>query len=100
MKIELLSFDGCPNTAIIERRLVMAAHRLGLGDLVVDRIEVTGPEAAERLAFIGSPSLRIDGRDPFSTGDEPVGFACRVYSGPDGLSGSPTVDQLVEALAP
>lgn len=54
---------------------------------------------AEELGFIGSPTVLVDGRDPFARGGEPVAMACRVFRTPDGLAGSPTVEQLVEALS-
>ena len=96
--IELLYFDGCPNTAVAEERLHTALYRVGRSEVLVNRIEVDGPEDAERLGFTGSPTIRVNGADPFATGAEKVGFACRVYAGPDGLSGSPTVEQLMEVL--
>lgn len=99
MTIEFLYFDGCPNSAIAEERLRTALHESGRGEVPVDRIEVTSPEDADRLGFTGSPTIRVNGRDPFATGQEQVGFACRVYAGPDGLSGSPTVEQFMEVLA-
>jgi hypothetical protein len=34
-----------------------------------------------------------------AVGGEPVGLACRVYRTPEGLGGSPTVEQLVEVLS-
>jgi type IV secretory pathway TraG/TraD family ATPase VirD4 len=56
------------------------------------------PEDAERLGFIGSPTVLVDGSDPFATPGAPIGLACRVYVTPEGLAGSPTLDQLMEAL--
>ena len=98
MTIDLLYFDGCPNSAVAEERLRAALHRTGRGDVAVNRVHVDGPEHAERLGFTGSPTVRVNGNDPFATGDETVGYACRVYAGPDGPSGSPTVEQLMEVL--
>ena len=57
------------------------------------------PEEAERLAFIGSPTILVDGRDPFASGNEPSALACRVFTTPDGRAGCPTVEQLVEVLS-
>ena len=99
MTIELLYFDGCPNSAVAEERLRAALHRVGRGDVVVDRVHVYSPEHAERLGFTGSPTIRVNGHDPFATGNENVGYACRVYAGPGGRSGSPTVEQFMEVLA-
>ena len=99
MTIEILYFDGCPNSGVVEQRLRAALDELGRKGATVNRIEVADPEDTERLEFTGSPTVRINGRDPFATGDEKVGFACRVYPGPDGLSGSPTIEQFIEVLA-
>lgn len=49
--------------------------------------------------FIGSPTILIDGRDPFATSDERPELARRVFSTPDGRSGSPTLGQLLEVLS-
>ncbi len=56
------------------------------------------PEEAERTGFRGSPSILIDGADAFADPDAPVGLSCRVYQTPHGPTGSPTLDQLREAL--
>jgi hypothetical protein len=65
-------------------------------DPVLEQVET--PEDAERLRFVGSPTILIDGRDPFGGPEENFGMSCRVYQTPDGLAGSPTLDQLRAAL--
>jgi len=95
--IELLYFPECPNWEVAAQRLDEVAEALGVG--VVRHIVGTDAEA-ERVGFRGSPTILIDGRDPFARGDEPVGLSCRVYRTPEGLAGAPTVEQLVAALAP
>lgn len=99
MEVELLYFDGCPNWTVADERLAQALIATGRDDITVQRRRVASAEEADRVGFTGSPTIRIDERDPFSTGGERVGLACRVYLTPDGLSGSPTVDQLVEVLS-
>src|SRR3546814_7368074 len=37
-------------------------------ELALERVE--SPEDAERLRFVGSPTILIDGRDPFGGGEE------------------------------
>jgi hypothetical protein len=59
---------------------------------------VDSSEQAERLEFRGSPTVLVDGRDPFAEGDEPVGLSCWVYPTADGYRGAPTRAQLREAL--
>jgi hypothetical protein len=51
------------------------------------------------VGFRGSPTVLVDGRDPFADRQAPVGLSCRVYSTPEGLAGAPTVAQLIEVLA-
>ena len=95
MKLELLYFDECPNWRTAAERLDAIAARRGL---VVQRRLVTTPEEAEAERFRGSPTILVDGRDLFATGDESFGLACRVYQTPDGPAGSPTTEQLEAIL--
>lgn len=98
MEVTLLYFDGCPTWRVADERLTRALALVGAPDTPVTRRQVTTPEAAERLAFRGSPTVLIDGRDPFAAPDAPVGLACRMYVTPQGLAGAPTVEQLAAAL--
>jgi len=93
--IELQYFEGCPHWEVADARLrkVTAGRDVELGHRLI-----TTSEEAEAHQFRGSPSILIDGRDPFASGDEPVGLSCRVYQTPDGPAGAPTVEQLEAAL--
>ena len=95
--VTLLYFDGCPNWHETEERLAEALAVAG-SSATVRRVEVATPEDAERLSFRGSPTVLVDGVDPFAEDDDPVGLSCRVFRTPDGLRGAPTVQQLVAAL--
>jgi hypothetical protein len=99
MEVRLLYFDGCPNWTVAEERLRSALVSLGHGDVPIQRIQVETDEDAERLAFFGSPTILVDGRDPFASGTERPALACRGFTTPDGRAGSPTVAQLVEVLS-
>ena len=99
MRVELQYFDGCPNWTVADERLTEALRTVGHDDVSVERRRVETVEEAEELGFLGSPTIRIDGTDPFASGSEQVGLACRVYATPAGLSGSPTTTQLVEVLS-
>jgi hypothetical protein len=46
--------------------------------------EVSTDADAQREAFIGSPTIRVDGRDVQPLPDEPIGLSCRVYRTGDG----------------
>ena len=67
--------------------------------MVVRHRLVTTVEEAERLHFRGSPTILIDGVDPFADPDAPVGSACRLYRNDSDVAGAPTVDQLRAAMA-
>jgi hypothetical protein len=95
MRVELMYFEDCPNWKRVDERLLTLATERGLH---VKRRLVRTQEEAEALGFRGSPTILVDGRDPFANGDEPFGLACRVYDTPDGSAGSPTFEQLQSAL--
>lgn len=97
MDIDLLFVPRCPNRAIARQRLDRALARAGLAAVVRER-EVRSGEEASRLGMRGSPTLLIDGRDPFPGAAEPATLSCRLYRGDAGLSGAPSVEQLVVAL--
>ena len=97
MEITLQYFDGCPNWKITDDRLaVIAAER---PEITVTHRLVESVDEAERVAFHGSPSVLIDGVDPFAGAGASVGLACRIYQTPQGLAGSPTLEQLRSAVA-
>jgi len=96
MEVTLLYFDDCPNWHDADTHL--RALQDEILDLRVTRRIVDTPEEAERTRFRGSPSILIDGVDPFADADAPVGLSCRMYQTPDGPAGSPTLDQLRKVL--
>jgi hypothetical protein len=95
MQVTLLYFDGCPNWRIAHDRLRALQEELGF---CLGSAEVRTPEEAASLGFRGSPTVLVDGADPFAEGDEPTGLACRVYATADGPQGSPTLEQLRAAV--
>ena len=72
----------------------------GLDPESVEVREVKTDEDAKREGFVGSPTIRVDGRDiaPPPAG-EPTGLACRVYHLRDGrVSPVPDPQDLRDAL--
>ena len=98
MRVQLLYFDECPNWQVAEARLHEALEITGRS-AEVEKVFVATPEQAETLGFRGSPSVLVDGEDPFAQPGEAVGLSCRLYRTPLGLAGSPTVEQLVDVLS-
>ena len=98
MNVALLYFEGCPSWRVADRRLREALARVGRSDATVHHRKVSTQVEAQAAQFHGSPTLLVDGRDPFDPGSAPVGLFCRLYRTPQGLAGSPTVEQLTEVL--
>jgi hypothetical protein len=88
--VEILYFEGCPNHegahALVER----IATELRVDPEIVD-VEVPDPDAATRLRFLGSPTVRVNGHDvePGAGKRTDYVFACRLYRDESGSSGSP-----------
>jgi hypothetical protein len=101
MKVELLYFDGCPSYARLLPRLRALIAQAGV-EAHVDLRRVESPEAAETERFLGSPTVRVDGRDvePGAGQRTDFGMKCRLYRTPTGLQGTPPEDDVLAALAP
>ncbi|GAB3069454.1 DF family (seleno)protein [Pedococcus soli] len=95
--VTVLYFAGCPSWQTALDQVHVAAAQTHV-DVSVSVLAVETQQEADRLGFTGSPTIWLDGVDPFATSDAVPALACRVYPTPDGLAGSPTVDQLAEAL--
>lgn len=95
MQVTLQYFDGCPHWRIADARLRALVAELGF-ELVHEVIAT--PQAAEAVGFRGSPTILVDGVDPFASGSEPIGLTCRLYHTPQGPTGAPTRDQLRAVL--
>jgi hypothetical protein len=99
MKVELLYFDGCPNhEAFLPhlRKLLSSAQV----DAEVELRRVESPEEAERERFLGSPTLRIDGRDVERGAEhrDDFGFKCRLFRSEEGVVGMPPDAWVLTAL--
>jgi hypothetical protein len=88
--VEILYFDRCPNHGEARSRVERVADGMGLRP-EIRLVEVPDAEAAVRLRFLGSPTVRVNGRDvePGVDEREDFAFACRVYRGRDGFAGQP-----------
>ena len=53
----------------------------------------------EELGFRGSPTILINGDDPFLDTDAPVGLSCRIYAANEGYRGNPPECELRAAIA-
>ncbi|MGH2969367.1 MAG: alkylmercury lyase family protein [Solirubrobacteraceae bacterium] len=101
MTVELLFLEGCPNHESLAGRL--PALLAGAGRAAdVELVRVESEEDARRLRFLGSPTVRVGGRDvePGAERRRDFGLKCRLYRTPAGLTGLPRDEWIVAALRP
>lgn len=97
MELTVLAVPGCPNAPVLERRLAEALA--GRTALPVARRVIADADEAAQWGMTGSPTLLINGRDPFAVPGADPAVACRLYKGEGGrLEGAPTVEALRQVL--
>ena len=99
MNVDLLYVPDCPNGPLARRRLRAALVATGRHERDVREREVATAEDAARLGMRGSPTVLVDGRDPFADPAAETSLSCRLYRTGDQVEGAPSIDQLVEALS-
>ena len=98
MNVTILYFDGCPNWQQAHARVLQALREVGATKEVLTLRRVETEEQAHEQSFRGSPTVLVNGRDPFADLSASVGLACRVYPTATGPAVAPSVEQLTAAL--
>jgi hypothetical protein len=100
VNVELLWWEGCPSTEPALAAVREALSELGLSGVEVHTREIETDDDAQAAAFVGSPTILIDGVDLVpAAAEETIGLSCRVYRRRDGrVSPIPDPDDLREAL--
>ncbi len=100
MEIEILTFDGCPNSEVAIARAAEAVRNAGI-TANVRTVEIIDAADAIARRFLGSPTIRVDGEDvePQARARRGFGLMCRTYRDPDGnMTGAPSVELIVKAI--
>lgn len=102
MDIEFLYFKSCPNHEKALDLLQKVMKDEGV-QAPVKIIDVTSEEMAKQVRFMGSPSIRINGRDidGFDSNlSDPLNYGrkCRIYQDGGKLSGLPPEDKIRKAV--
>jgi hypothetical protein len=100
MNVEILYFDGCPSfQALLPRVRGLVAELGGDPDDITLRAVETH-DAAEAARFLGSPSVRVDGRDvdPAAGQRDDFGLKCRLYRSEEGQAPVPPDSWIRTAL--
>lgn len=97
--VEILVFEGCPNGEVTVARARDAIERTKVpADVRIVRVE--SEVEAQRLRFLGSPTVRVDGIDVEEVARErdDFGLQCRVYFVAGRHDGAPPSDWIAAAL--
>jgi hypothetical protein len=94
MILEVLHVEACPGLAPMLERLAEVT------DLPVTTRLIASDDEAAQVGMSGSPTLLIDGVDPFTAvGQCDAGLSCRLYRDEDDrITPAPSVAQLRNAL--
>jgi hypothetical protein len=97
MRVMVLAVPDCPNAMLLEERLAQVLD--GRCDVSVSRQVVGDEQEAGRLGMHGSPTILVDGTDPFAEPGQRATVSCRLYRDSDGrVSGAPSVRQLRQVI--
>lgn len=98
-RVEILYFDGCPNLEPTRALVARVAGELRIKP-EIELVEVSDPDAAVALRFLGSPTVRINGVDVEPGADErrDYAFSCRTYGADGGACEMPEERWIREAL--
>ena len=82
MHVTVLAVPGCPHLPVLDDRLTEALD--GLPAVTVSSQLIATEEEAARCGMHGSPTILIDGLDPFAEPGQPASVSCRLYRDRDG----------------
>ncbi|MEU9821725.1 MULTISPECIES: hypothetical protein [unclassified Pseudonocardia] len=100
MRVELLVIRDCPNEETAASRLRDGLDATGHEATPVEVRTMTEESIAGTPEFAGSPTILIDGIDPFAEQTAgPAGNSCRIYRSEAGVSGAPSLEQLRQVLS-
>jgi hypothetical protein len=97
MQVDVLVVPDCPNGPVVLQRLAQALGGrtdVQLATRVIDTIE-----QADHWGMHGSPTVLIDGLDPFAAPGDAASLSCRLYQDEGGRAqGAPCLARLRQAL--
>jgi copper chaperone CopZ len=99
MKIEVLYFDGCPHHEPAVERVQEVLTEEGI-PAEISVVNVHNASTAEEVAFLGSPSIRVNGLDvePEARSVREYGMMCRTYMVNGRREGLPSRETIRQAI--
>lgn len=98
MRIEVLTVADCPNRTHVIARLHEALHQIDAEAVDIEERVIDTPAAAASAGMHGSPTVLVNGQDPFADDTTVASLSCRLYPTPTGFDGAPSVDALADVL--
>ncbi|UYQ60413.1 thioredoxin family protein [Streptomyces peucetius] len=96
-RIAVLAVPDCPNALLLRERFAAALEGRAV---TAEWVEVHDTEEVIRQGMTGSPTLLLDGIDPFAQEGAVPSTSCRLYRHADGTTdGAPAVEELRHVLA-
>lgn len=101
MNVEIIYFARCPSFEMLLPRVRQLVAQHGGDPNTITLSAVETPEAAEAFRFLGSPSVRVEGRDIDPTAGQrgDFGLTCRLYRSEEGQAPTPPDAWIRAALA-
>ncbi|MCP2519344.1 DUF2703 domain-containing protein [Candidatus Aminicenantes bacterium AC-708-M15] len=98
MKIQLLYVRGCPHFKPALNLLSEILKEKGLKEKI-ELIEIGSEEEAKKYEFLGSPSIKINGKDiEKEKRGYPPSFGCRIYKNGENYTGVPPKRLILKAI--
>jgi hypothetical protein len=88
MELEVLAVEACPHVAEFDERLAVALA--GIEGAAVRRRVISSEGDAAAAGMHGSPTLLVNGIDPFTAPGQPTSLSCRLAM--------PSVEELRQVL--
>lgn len=96
MELQILHVPDCPHVKLLDQRLADTLANRGDVHLVHRVVDTIDHAAATGMT--GSPTLLIDGNDPFAEPGQTPSLSCRLYRDERAdLAGAPSTSQLRHA---
>jgi hypothetical protein len=96
--VRVVVVEDCPNESKATALVRQALADVGMDQVPVHTERVSDLDQARDGGFTGSPTILIDGQDPFAERGRPAAMACRLYGTPAAVRGVPEIGPLREAL--
>jgi hypothetical protein len=98
MDVVVLAVPDCPSALALDERLASVLE--DRPDVVVTRQIISDAGEAARWGMHGSPTILVNGSDPFVAAGQETSMSCRLYRDDDGKIGRvPSLAQLRQALS-